>query len=168
MSEIHPYGNFVPKNAGYLILGSFPGRPDDGNDWFYGSRRNQFWPILEKVYNRKLDTKIKKQKLLKNLKIATTDIIFSCDRKKGTNSDTNLINISYNTKAIENILTKNKIEKIFFTSRFVENSFKKQFKDFPEIHTEIEIYPLPSPSPRYAKMSLSDKIMQYKKLLPSC
>lgn len=167
MSETHPFGNFVPNNAKYLILGSFPGKPDEGNDWFYGAKRNQFWKILEAVYKTKLDTKAKKQKLLIEIKAAIADIILMCDRKNNTNSDTNLTNITYNTKAIKKILSENKIKKIFFTSRFAEKLFNKQF---PVILAcpESNLIPLPSPSPRYAKFSLSDKIEKYKKLLPPC
>ena len=103
-----------------------------------------------------------------------------CDRKKGTNSDTNLTNIKYNTKAIEKILKDNKIEKIFFTSRFVEKLFKKVFPNFSYQQSTVHhpqpttnnlqpttyLYTLPSPSPRYAKLTLSEKIKMYNKLLP--
>src|SRR3972149_9293812 len=159
MTETHPFGNFVPKNSKYLILGSFTGKiTDPSYDWFYSNKRNQFWPILRQVYNLKLETKEEKQQLYKKLQIAITDIILSCDRKKGTNSDTNLTNITFNTKAIKKILNDNKIEKIFFSSKFVEKLFKKKFPDFTSLYPYSYFYTLPSPSPRYAKLSLSDKI----------
>ena len=164
MSEIHPFGEFVPHRAKYLILGSFPGKPNKTYNWFYSNQRNQFWTILKAVYKTKLDTKEEKQKLFKKLRIAITDIILSCDRKKGTNSDINLTNITYNTKAINKIIIENKIQKIFFTSRYVEKRFKKLFPDLSETYTWTYTV-LPSPSPRYAKLNLSEKIKQYKKLL---
>ncbi len=160
MLEIHPFGSFVPHTSKHLILGSFPGRLSKENNWFYCTKRNQFWTILESVYKTKLDTKAKKQKLFKKLGIAVTDIVLSCDRKSGTNSDTNLTNIIYNTKTISKILKENNIKQIFFTSRFVEKKFLRLFPDIPYTIT------LPSPSPRFAKISLSDKITKYKKLLP--
>ncbi len=166
MAEIHPFGNFVPKNSRYLILGSFPGKPDKTNDWFYGSIKNQFWTILESVYRVKLDTKVKKQALLGKLHFAIADIILSCSRDLNTNSDTNLANIIFNTKAILRILNENKIQEIFFTSRFVEKLFNKQFPNITEVHPEIEMCTLPSPSPRFAKLPLSQKIRVYRKLLP--
>lgn len=73
MIEIHPFGNFVPQNARYLILGSFTGKQEDGYDWFYCSKRNQFWPILEVVYGIKLQNKTEKQKLFNRLGVAITD-----------------------------------------------------------------------------------------------
>ena len=112
MIETHAFGNFVPLNAKYLILGSFTGRQavkgniatDDSYDWFYGTRRNQFWPILEKVYGIELRNKLDKQELLNKLGIAMADIIYQCERKQGTNLDSNLINIVYNTEAIPEIV----------------------------------------------------------------
>jgi hypothetical protein len=58
MIETHAFGNFIPLDAKYLILGSFTGKEamrknpasDNSYDWFYGTKRNQFWSILESVY----------------------------------------------------------------------------------------------------------------------
>jgi hypoxanthine-DNA glycosylase len=174
MIETHPFGNFVPPNVKYLILGSFTGRQavkgtsvtDDSYDWFYGTRKNQFWPILEEVYGIKLRAKRSKQELLTQLGIAMADIIYQCERKDDSNLDSNLSIIEYNTKAIAGILDGHQIEKIYFTSRFVEERFKKEFKDIIYRHPGIELITLPSPSPRYARMSKEQKINKYKDLLP--
>lgn len=165
MIETHPFGSFVPAKAKYLILGSFVGSPASyggtSDDWFYGAKRNQFWQIIERIYNLKLASKKDKQDLLTNLSIAMTDIIYQCQRKQGNNLDSNLVNIVYNTPAIAEILEKNRIQKIYFSSRFVEKKFKKLF---PNVTTRLVT--LPSPSPRYAAMSRDEKIKKYKQLLP--
>lgn len=166
MIETHPFPPFVPKGARYLILGSFPGKPSDGNDWYYGAKRNQFWPILREIYVLKLLSRREKQNLFARLKIGVTDIIYRCERKRGSNLDNNLVNIVYNQKAIEKILSKNGIQKIFFTSRFVEKGYKKFFKSLIERYPKVEMIALPSPSPRYAKMSLKKKAASYGRLLP--
>jgi hypoxanthine-DNA glycosylase len=174
MIETHPFGNFVPLYAKYLILGSFTGRQavkgnastDDAYDWFYGTKRNQFWSIIEGVYEIELKTKVARQEMLTKLGIAMADIIYQCERKEENNLDNNLINIFYNIDAIAEILEKNKIEKIFFSSRFVENRFRKVFKSIIDRHPTIEIILLPSPSPRYAQLSKEQKIIKYKELLP--
>jgi hypoxanthine-DNA glycosylase len=170
MSETHPFGNFVPSNAQYLILGSFTGKRTEedisnGYDWFYGTKRNLFWPILQEVYGKSLQTKENKQKLFSNLGIAITDIILSCERKSNSNLDMNLINIILNSE-VSNILNNNKIKKIFFSSRFVEKLFRKHFKELINQHPEIDLITLPSPSPRYAAMSRSQKVSYYKDVLP--
>lgn len=167
MIETHPFGSFVPPNTKYLILGSFTGKiVGNSYDWFYGTPRNQFWPILSVVYGFKLDTRAEKQNLFNRLEIAITDIILSCERRADNNLDMNLINIVYNTKAIEEILKRFRIKRIFFSSRFVETRFKRDFKALVQAFPTIELVTLPSPSPRYAAMSKDEKIKKYKQLLP--
>ena len=162
MVEIHPFGNFVPTNTQFLMLGSFTTKPSKPYSWFYANGRNHFWSIIEAVYNSKFDTKEKQQKLFTQLKMALADIILSCERKNNSNLDMNLFNIVYNIEAITEIIAKHKIQKIFFTSRHVEVLFKKLFKNI----NNIELITLPSPSPRYAAMTKAQKIAKYKEVLP--
>lgn len=164
--ETHPFGNFIPQKSQYLLLGSFAARAAEGYDWFYGNKRNQLWPIMEEVYGVKLDTKARRQRLFQRLGMAVTDIILSCERKNNSNLDTNLTNIVYNTKAVKSILQKNKIKAIFFSSRFAERLFRRQFKDVIQQFPQTKLVILPSPSPRYAVMSIVEKISWYKELLP--
>lgn len=163
--ETHPFSPYIPDNATTLIIGSFPGREQtqnapDINQWFYGAKRNQFWTILSEVYNTNLSHKKDKQELFNRVGIAITDIIFKVRRKSNNNLDDNLEIIEYNDKAIKLILQNPQIKSIFFTSKFVEKHFNKLF---PE--TKIGEC-LPSPSPRYARMSKAEKIEYYKTKLP--
>jgi hypoxanthine-DNA glycosylase len=171
MIETHHFGAFVPQNSKYLILGSFPGKKmnykKDIDVWFYtGSGRNQFWPILEEVYKTELNTRKEKKELLRKLKIALADIIYKCERKKYSNLDVNLINITYAINSISIILKNNPVEKIFFSSRFVEDKFKRHFKDLIQKYPKIELITFPSPSPRYTAMSKDEKIKRFKEVLP--
>lgn len=165
MVERHPFGVFVPPNTKYLLLGSFVTKPTNNYEWFYANGRNQFWPILEEVYKVSLKTKKDQQKLFTKLRMAITDIILECEREKNSNLDINLKCLVFNTLAITEILDQNKIEKIFFTSRFVEKLYKKEFKEVIKQYPKTELVTLPSPSPRYAQMTKSQKISEYKKLL---
>ncbi len=167
MVETHPFGDFVPKKTKYLMLGSFPTKPSHRYDWFYANGRNQFWPIMEEVYGSSFRTKEKQQQLFSQLEMALADIILACERRDNSNLDINLFNIVYNIKAIKAIITKNKIQKIFFTSRFVETSFRKHFKDILQLYPKMELICLPSPSPRYATMTKQGKVKRYKELLPN-
>ena len=123
MIETHPFGDFVPPNARYLILGSFTGRQavkgkhytDDAYDWFYGTKTNQFWPILAEVYGIELSNKQEKQALFTQLHMAMADIIYQCERVEGNNLDGNLKKIIYSSTVVK-IQEYNPIEKIFFTS----------------------------------------------------
>lgn len=162
--EAHPFEAFIPKNIKCLIVGSFPGKEQtkielDETHWFYGAPRNQLWKIFEIVYKRELKTRKQKQQLFEDAGIGMTDVIKSCIRKEGTNLDENLEIKEYNTEVIEKIL-KQYQPKVLFTSRFVGKEFKKLFPEYKE--TDI----LPSPSPRYFKLTIEDKAKIYKEKLP--
>ena len=164
--EKHPFAPFIPDNVTTLILGSFPGREQtqtipDNEQWFYGAKRNQFWKIISAVYNTDLQSKKDKQDLFRKYGIGITDILLQVRRKNNSNLDNNLEIIDYNWIAIKEILQNHKIKSIFFTSKYVETHFNKLF---PEIkYAEY----LPSPSPRYARMSKAEKINYYKCKLPN-
>src|SRR4051812_30504687 len=72
--EVHPFKPFMPEDAKFLIMGSFPGKihtlntPAD-TDWFYGAKRNTFWKIIEEVYDVELPDKVSKQQLFSKLKM---------------------------------------------------------------------------------------------------
>jgi hypoxanthine-DNA glycosylase len=168
MIEVHPFGIFVPVKAKYLLLGSFIAKKpkDNSYDWYYSKKQNQFWPILEKIYNLELKNKKAKQDLFEKLGIAIADIIYQCERKYDNSLDSSLTNCVYNVPAIAKVLSENPIEKIFFTSRFVEKEFKKEFKELIDQYPDIELITLPSPSPRYAAMSKAEKIKKYLEHLP--
>lgn len=163
--ETHPFKPFIPKGIQYLIIGSFPGKGQTEKvitetDWFYGARRNTFWKIIEEVYQAELSTTSAKQQLFTSLKMGIGDIILKAVRTENTNSDSNLQVIEYNDKAIKQVLDTYKIETIFFTSQFVQKIFKKFF---PDVTNTVV---LPSPSPRYARMSFKEKVEVYRNLLP--
>lgn len=165
MTEKHPFGDFVPENAKYFLLGSFATKPTPGYEWFYANGRNQFWPILEKVFELELKTKDAQQKLFVDLKMALSDVILECDRINNSSLDINLKNLVVNP-AIASIIQTNNFEKIYFSSRFAENLFRRHFKEIILEYPNISLITLPSPSPRYAAMSKQDKITKYKEILP--
>jgi len=163
--ETHPFKAFIPVNITALIVGSFPGREVthrtlSKDEWFYGSKRNQFWKIISGVYQTNLESKKNKQDLFNEKGIGIVDIFLKVKRKAGNNMDSNLDVIEYNDMAIKEILKNGAIKNIFFTSKFVEKSFLSLF---PGV-TIGEA--LPSPSPRFARMSLDEKIKFYQLKLP--
>ena len=167
MIEIHPFGDFVPEKTKYLMVGSFVTKPANPYAWFYANGRNQFWPIMEAVYDKIFDTKEKQQQLFIDLEMALTDIIYSCERKNNSNLDINLFNISYNIAGITSILTNHPVEKIYLTSKYVEKMFRKQFNELLQTKPQLILVTLPSSSPRYAMMTKQEKIQRYKEFLPS-
>lgn len=174
MTETHPYRAFVPLAATRLILGSFPGKsllgkfpcPGHPSHWFYGAVRNQFWPILESAYGISLTTVSQRKAILFRLNIAMADIIIRCDRIKNSNLDSNLRNLVYNFRELEEIFSKNSIRTVYFTSCFVERRFRSHFRHLLGEHSLASLVTLPSPSPRYASLSMAEKVIRYRELLP--
>ncbi|MGF7230708.1 uracil-DNA glycosylase family protein [Arachidicoccus sp.] len=159
--ETHPHQPFIPSSIQILIVGSFPGKDQaQEGKWFYSAPRNQFWKIIEGVYEKHLTTTKEKQELFSSMGIGMADIILKAKRKNNTNLDQNLEIIEFNDIALSKILQQYPQIKVFFTSHFVEKHFKKLFPSFKNIAC------LPSPSPRFATMSLINKIARYKELLP--
>lgn len=163
--EHHPYKPFIPDNMEVLILGSFPGKEQTQSGtlhhkWVYGAPRNQFWKIINGVYETNVETTQEKQTLFTSLNIGQADIILKAKRTANTNLDQNLEVTEWNDKALQQIIAAHPGIRVLCTSRFVEKHFKKLFPGFQNIQC------LPSPSPRYATMSLAKKIEAYKQLLP--
>lgn len=164
-TEHHPYKPFIPENMEVLILGSFPGKEQTQSEtlhhkWVYGAPRNQFWKIINGVYATDVQTLQEKQALLASLHIGQADIILKAKRAANTNLDQNLEVIEWNDKALKKIIDTHPGIRVLCTSRFVEKHFRKLFPGFQNIQC------LPSPSPRYATMSLAKKIEAYRQLLP--
>jgi hypoxanthine-DNA glycosylase len=166
MIEKHPFEAFIPLDCRVLVIGSFPGKESTQlpreNDWFYGANRNQFWKILEFVYQRDLKTKKEKQELFEEMGIGITDIISACERSDNKNSDSNLTNKVYNFM-ISEILNTKKIEKVLFTGKGVYSEFIENFDQ----NDDIKLIVLPSPSPIFRRLSFQDKVEEYKKHFPN-
>lgn len=163
--ETHPFKAFIPENVTVIIIGSFPGREVthkilSEDEWFYGTKRNQLWKIISAVYETELVTKKQKQNLFRKHGIGMVDLFLKIKRRGDNNMDSNLIPVEFNEAVIKESLQNENLRSLFFTSKFVEKTFLKLF---PEI-TIGEC--LPSPSPRYATMSLQEKIQYYKEKLP--
>lgn len=165
MIEVHPFPPFVPPRMKCLIVGSFPGkeqtRGEQSEDaWFYGSPYNQLWRILEVAYGRDLKNKAAKQKLFKEVGIGIADIFKSIIRTANSSVDENLQVVEDNKDELGRILHDFRPQ-VLCTSRFVEKEFKKMFPGYAAVDV------LPSPSPRYFKLSIADKAAVYKRKLPA-
>jgi G:T/U-mismatch repair DNA glycosylase len=96
----HPYQPFIPENCKKLIVGTIPPPRFSGGeidisdvDFCYGSRFGLLWPILEQVFDCRLDyentrraIEQRKQMLVKN-RIGICDMLESCTRQRMEASD---------------------------------------------------------------------------------
>lgn len=163
MREKHPYGEFIPKNAKAMIIGTFPiGKFTDPKrkveikphefDFYFGGEKNLLWKLLGAVFNLPVKSREDIIKLVTKKQLAIGDLILSCSRKNGGASDSDLYDIKWNSDLI-NVIRKNNIVKLYFTSKKVEISFKKLF---PDSHDLIKIT-LISPSAQSVR-SLSKRV----------
>ncbi len=98
--EEHPFESYVPDNAKFLIIGTFPTNKINFRfDFFYSSKDNSFWNILEKIFNQKFqhnsgDKAVEERKVfLKSMGIGISDMHEKCYRKNGYSTDESLFPI---------------------------------------------------------------------------
>jgi len=141
MKSIHPWGPFIPKGANKLIIGTIPPPRfckkhqelfDDDVNFYYGSRDNSFWPLIQKVLNKELDytnTRIaikQREEILKELSAGITDIIAECIHKNNSASDEDLKDII--RKDLKKLLLENEyIDTLIYTSEFVKKQINSEF-----------------------------------------
>lgn len=141
MRSFHPYKPFIPEKATKLIIGSLPPErfcvipkqfKERDVDFYYGSRDNHFWKILEEVTQTKLEyantekAVEQRKQLLEGLHCGITDIIASCDRSENSASDSNLTNINYQP-ILDYVLQNPSIQTLIYTSHFVQTLVYRYF-----------------------------------------
>lgn len=173
MIERHPYGFFIPKHPRSIIIGSFPigkfSNPKRRNeikqhemDFFFGGEKNLLWKLLGASYGKELKTKEDVVMLLEEKGIAVGDVIQSCRRKLGRASDSDLYDIKWNHELLE-IIQKNQIKRLYFTSKQVQKWFLRLFGPQPD----LEIVLLISPSAQSVRgLVRSTSFIEWKKRNP--
>lgn len=143
MRENHPYGEYIPLHPRAMIIGSFPIgkftnpkrrseiRPHE-KDFFFGGEKNLLWKLLGEVFHHAVDTTEAVKHLLDQEGLAIGDVIRSCRRKEGGASDADLYDIKWNLELIQ-VIRKNHIDTVYFTSRKVESWFNKLFPETSDL-----------------------------------
>ncbi len=158
-SYIHPFPPILDHNTRILFLGSFPSIASFEQAFYYAHPRNAFWPIIEEIFNVRLETNDAKKVFCLETGIGLWDVIGSCERSNS--SDTNLKNCIPND--FEKLLEEYpNIQAIGFTGKKSYDLFQKYFKNL-----EVEKVLLPSTSPAHAAMKLKEKKDIYESFLKS-
>lgn len=153
MSEFltHPFKPFFDKDSKILILGSFPSVKSRQYGFYYQHPRNRFWPILETLFNVKLENITKQQAFLRKKHIALWDVLQSCKIK---NSDDKTISYA-KANDLNLILSQAKIQAIFTTGQ-------SAYKFFVKFHPRLEATALPSTSPANLNFSFEQLLQNYE------
>lgn len=147
MKSTHPFEPYIPADSEKLIIGTIPPprfckEPyrlyEDDVNFYYGSRDNYFWCILEEVFETKLEygnteQAVQQRKdLLKKLKIGITDIVDSCIHIENSAADSVLKEIRH--KDIRLLLQEHpSIITLIYTSEFVKKLMNEHLKTYHSI-----------------------------------
>ncbi len=138
----HPFGPFIPKGAEKLIIGTIPPQRfcvdpkllgDDDVDFYYGSKNNHFWNIMNEITDAGLpfentDQAVEKRKaLLRKLGTGITDMVASCIHRNGSASDSKL-DIRESKDLAELLLKHPQITTLIYTSEFVKSLVYQRYK----------------------------------------
>lgn len=145
---IHNIEPLYDSNSKILILGSFPSVKSREIQFFYGHKNNRFWPIMEKLFNVKLNNIEDKKEFLHSNHIALWDVIGSCSIEGS--DDGSIKDVKPNDISL--ITNNSPIEKIFVNG-------KKAYELFFKYNREKATL-LPSTSSANATYSF-EKLLQY-------
>ncbi len=151
----HSFDPIIDSESRVLILGSFPSIRSFEDAFYYAHPRNQFWPIMERLFDVLLKDNESKRTFALSRGIALYDTYGSLQRSEGNSSDSNLSDLRPND--IPSLLQQYpKITKLFCTGRKSYEGIKKYFPDLG-----VSVILLPSTSPAYAAMRFEDKLEAY-------
>lgn len=153
----HPFPPLLDQNTRILFLGSFPSIASFEQSFYYAHPRNAFWPIMESIFDVRLETNEVKKAFCLEKGIGLWDVIGSCERSNS--SDTNLKNCIPNDFR-ELLKEYPNIQALAFTGKKSYDLFMKVFKEL-----EIEKVLLPSTSPAHAAMKKEEKIKMYSEFI---
>ncbi len=194
----HPFDPFIPEGAEKLIIGTIPPQKfcvepkmlgGDDVDFYYGSKRNHFWKIMDEITGADLPFKNTPQavearkSLLRKLGTGITDMVASCIHRDASALDQALDEIQY--KDLVGLLEQHpQITTLIYTSEFVKSLVYKCYKkdhtkhpDAPDndkrrrVHLNgrwYDVWILYSPSPRglagLGEGGRQDRLKQYQKV----
>lgn len=115
------------------------------------TQENRFWPILETLFNAKLENITEQQAFLRKKHIALWDVLQSCKIK---NSDDKTISYA-KANDLNLILSQTKIQAIFTTGQ-------SAYRFFVKFHPHLEAIALPSTSPANLNFSFEQLLQNYE------
>ena len=158
MRQTHPFDPIINDASKVLVLGSFPSLKSFENAFYYSHPRNQFWPIMSKLFGCELSDNASRKAFLLETGIALWDVYGALSRRDKNSSDANLTDLVPNDIPLL-LKTHPNIRTIFCTGKKAYNGL---MKSFPELH--IPVVALPSTSPAYAVMTFDKKLDAYGKV----
>lgn len=151
-----------PKSR-ILILGSMPGAASLQKQEYYAHPRNQFWNIVERLFDIAQDLPYAERcRRLSDCGVAVWDVVGRC-RRRGS-LDTDIAEASVVVNAVAAFLRRHRyIRRIFFNGAKSEQLYvRRVLADVERIGRSIEYRRLPSTSPAHAGLSAAEKLRQWR------
>lgn len=145
-----------------LILGTMPGQRSLAANQYYAHPQNQFWRIMGDIYSAGLDVSYDRRvKILKENGIAVWDVLHSCERPGSMDSAIR----AESANDFESLFRDYpSIRKVVFDSATAERLYLRHV--LPNLTGEPKDYArVPSPSPAYASVKYTDKLILWRQML---
>lgn len=149
-------------DAQILILGSLPSRRSIAAQQYYAHPRNAFWPIMRELFDIQGGYAARCRQLL-DKKIALWDVLASSVRPGSLDSRIELDSACANDFATF-LRHHAHIRFIAFNGRKAEQLFRR-FVGRKAVGPDVCLRCLPSTSPAYAAMPLSDKLERWQEAI---
>jgi G:T/U-mismatch repair DNA glycosylase len=174
--HFHPYPPYIPKNTTKLIVGTIPPPRFSTNEllqedvnFSYGSKFGLLWPLMEKIFDLKLDYQNTKKAIdqrksfLKNNNIGICDMINSCERNKINASDLGMNNIILRD-TMRTISENPTIKTILFMGGNSKNGPEYLFRK--QLRSHLVPYKLINNiSPKIHEIDINDRVIQTVSLI---
>ena len=155
----------LPKAPHSLILGTMPGGKSLEKQQYYAHPQNQFWRFMGDIYGALPAFPYEQRvEILKENGVAVWDVLSSCTRIGSMDADIKNAVVNDFEKFYNDHPT---IKLVVFDSLTAENYYLKQA--LPTLKTphalSLMYKRVPSPSPAYARMSYSQKLLMWTDVL---
>ena len=152
VSELPPV---YDANSRILILGSYPSVRSRAAGFYYANPHNRFWRVMSTLFDVDMTdvTAERKTEILLSLRIAISDVVYSCNIDASADSTIRDVTAS----DIPSIIACGKISRIFLNGKTAYNLFCRYFPAFSDMAVC-----LPSTSPANAAKSFDDLLSEWR------
>ncbi len=124
---------------------------------YYAHPRNAFWPIMAQLFDVNIDADyLQRVAQLEACKVSVWDVLYDCERPGSLDSDIKLASEVVNDFS-SFFGQQPSIEAVAFNGLAARKIFQRHCKGVYDKFPEIRWVDLPSSSPAYAAMNLSEK-----------
>jgi hypoxanthine-DNA glycosylase len=160
-----PSRGFPPilgKSPRVLILGTLPSRASIARHEYYGHPRNAFWPIMAELFGATGDY-AQRCEVLRNSGVAVWDVLAQSVRPGSL--DANIHSQTARPNEIAELVNANdSLDLVCFNGRKARQLFDR-FIGVEAVADRVAFSDLPSTSPAYAAMPLSEKTRAWRSAL---